>query len=54
MLTILPMAQLICVSNYSYSFVECEGILKYSIKRFQLLYVGTAGFWSLKVSDLLK
>ena len=28
MLTILPKAQLVCVANYSYSFVECEGILK--------------------------
>ena len=26
MLTILPMARLLCISNYSYSFVECEGI----------------------------
>ena len=28
MLTILPVAQLLCVSNYSYSFVEYEGIQK--------------------------
>ena len=53
MLTILPMAQLICVSNYSYSFVECEGILKVQYQKVSIT-VGMEGFQLMKLSDLLK
>ena len=53
MLTKLPMAQLRCVLNYSYSFVECEGILKVQYQKVSIT-VGMEGFQLVKLSDLLK
>ena len=53
MLTKLPTAQLLCVSNYSYSFVECEGVLKVQYQKVSIT-VGMEGFQLVKLSDLLK
>ena len=47
------MAKLLCVSNYSYSYVECEGILKVQNKKVSII-VAMEGFQLVKLSDLLK
>ena len=43
MLTILPITQLLCVSNYMYSFVKCEGMLKVQYQKVSIT-VGVEGF----------
>ena len=53
MLTISPMSLLLCVSNYSNNFVECEGLLKVQYQKVSIT-VGMEGFLSVKPSDLLK
>ena len=53
MLNILLMSLLLCVSNYSYSFVEREGILKAQYQKVSVT-VGMEGFQLMKLSDLLK
>ena len=52
MLTILPVVQLLGVSNNNCSSVECEGIMKVQYQKISIA-VGMEGFQLIELSDLV-